>query len=49
MLGTLGNLDRQVQAKGDHLYQKFRQRGADILATDRPLEAAKAILREREK
>jgi len=43
MLGTLGNLDKQVQTKGEHLYKNFRKRGADILATDRPLEAFKAL------
>ena len=44
LFGTLGNLDRQVKAKGDHLYKKYRQNGADILATDRPIEAGKALL-----
>ncbi|MCI4669426.1 MAG: glycerophosphodiester phosphodiesterase family protein [Bacteroidia bacterium] len=46
LLGTLGNLDRQAKAKGDHLYKKFRKAGADILATDRPLEAYKALQSE---
>jgi glycerophosphoryl diester phosphodiesterase len=43
ILGTLGNLDKQAQARGDEQYRTFVQNGADILATDRPLEAAKAI------
>ncbi len=38
ILGTLGNLDRRAQARGDHIYQDFVNRGADIIATDRPLE-----------
>ncbi|GHB35879.1 glycerophosphodiester phosphodiesterase family protein [Mongoliitalea lutea] len=43
ILGTLGNLDRSAIARGDQLYAGFVQNGADILATDRPIEAAKAI------
>ncbi len=43
ILGTLGNLDKSAQARGDQLYQTFIRNGADILATDRPIEAAKAI------
>lgn len=43
ILGTLGNLDKSAAAKGDHIYPKFVEKGADILATDRPLEASKAI------
>ena len=43
MLGTLGNLDRQAEAKGDHLYETWKNNGADILATDRPFEAFNAI------
>ena len=43
ILGTLGNLDKSAQSRGDQLYQKFIQNGADILATDRPIEAANAI------
>ena len=42
ILGTLGNLDKSANAKGDQLYNKFILNGADILATDRPLEASKA-------
>lgn len=42
ILGTLGNLDQQAAAQGDSLtYTRFLDLGADILATDRPLEAAK--------
>lgn len=43
ILGTLGNLDRSALARGDELYLNFVKNGADILATDRPIEAAKAI------
>ncbi len=43
ILGVLGNLDKKAEAKGDSIYAGFVKRGADILATDRPLEAAKVI------
>ncbi|GGF40352.1 glycerophosphodiester phosphodiesterase family protein [Echinicola rosea] len=43
ILGTLGNLDQSAAARGDHLYSEFVKNGADILATDRPIEAAKII------
>lgn len=43
ILGVLGNLDRQAIAKGDSIYVGFVQRGADVLATDRPIEAARVI------
>lgn len=43
MLGTLGNLDKQAEAKGDSLYIKWRKLGIDVFATDRPFEAAKAL------
>jgi glycerophosphoryl diester phosphodiesterase len=43
ILGVLGNLDRSAIARGDQIYVEFVQKGADILATDRPIEAAKAI------
>lgn len=43
ILGVLGNLDRKAQAQGDSTYLGYIQRGADILATDRPLEAFEAI------
>lgn len=44
ILGVLGNLDRRAIARGDHIYSEFVEKGADILATDRPIEAAKAIV-----
>lgn len=43
ILGTLGNLDRQAEARGDDMYLSWIKLGADILATDRPFEAHKAI------
>lgn len=43
ILGTLGNLDKKAEARGDHLYRNFIGAGADILATDRPVEAAEAL------
>lgn len=43
ILGVLGNLDKKAAAKGDELYASLVKRGADILATDRPIEAARAI------
>jgi len=43
ILGVLGNLDQSAKTRGDQIYASFVQHGADILATDRPIEAAKAI------
>ncbi|GAB3919612.1 glycerophosphodiester phosphodiesterase family protein [Larkinella terrae] len=43
ILGTLGNLDKQAVAKGDTLYKKFAQNGADIMSTDRPFEVFQAV------
>lgn len=40
--GTIGNIDRQATAKGNRIYSELIQQGADILATDRPLEAAQS-------
>ncbi|MFD0994074.1 glycerophosphodiester phosphodiesterase family protein [Tenacibaculum geojense] len=44
ILGTLGNLDRSAIAKGnDEVYMKYIENGANIIATDRPLEVAKVL------
>lgn len=44
ILGTLGNLDKSAETKGDdRVYLKYIENGANIIATDRPLEVA-AIL-----
>ena len=43
ILGTLGNLDKQASKRGFQLYAGFIDRGADILSTDRPTEAGRAL------
>ncbi|WP_369993821.1 glycerophosphodiester phosphodiesterase family protein [Winogradskyella sp.] len=43
ILGTMGNLDGQAGARGGEMYKRWQKFGADILATDRPFEAYKAI------
>lgn len=43
ILGTMGNLDNKAKATGDDYYLKLYGYGADILATDRPIEVAKTI------
>lgn len=43
ILGVLGNLDKMAERRGDEIYAAFVQKGADILATDRPVEAAKVL------
>lgn len=43
ILGTQGNLDRQATKKGFQVYADFIDRGADILSTDRPTEAGRAL------
>ncbi|TDB61821.1 glycerophosphodiester phosphodiesterase family protein [Arundinibacter roseus] len=43
ILGTLGNLDKMAEARGEDTYRKFVDNGADILSTDRPLEAGRAL------
>lgn len=43
ILGVLGNLDKSAEARRDEIYVGFVQRGADILATDRPIEASAVI------
>lgn len=43
ILGTLGNLDKQTEVRGDEMYKRWHKFGADVLATDRPFEAYKAI------
>lgn len=43
ILGTMGNLDKRAAAVGPQVYQQLIENGADILSTDRPLEAGKAL------
>ncbi|MFA6619168.1 MAG: glycerophosphodiester phosphodiesterase family protein [Candidatus Neomarinimicrobiota bacterium] len=44
--GTLGNLDKKAEARGDHLYKRWDKLGIDIFATDRPLEVGKVLYGE---
>lgn len=44
ILGVLGNLDRQAEARGDGMYQQWLDLGVDVLATNRPVEAARQVL-----
>jgi glycerophosphoryl diester phosphodiesterase len=43
ILGTLGNLDKQAEIKGDVPYKVWQDKGIDVFATDRPFAAAKAL------
>ena len=43
ILGTMGNLDKQAATRGDTIYTRLVEAGADILSTDRPEEAGKAL------
>ncbi|WP_439151815.1 glycerophosphodiester phosphodiesterase family protein [Winogradskyella sp.] len=43
ILGTLGNLDNRAKARSNGLYKTWLEKGIDILATDRPFQAYKAI------
>lgn len=47
IFGTLGGIDEKAakmsKQEGAEMYRQFVKSGVDILATDRPLEAAKAI------
>lgn len=43
IIGTMGNIDRSAVKRGDKVYEKLIEMGVDVLATDRPIEAAKAI------
>jgi glycerophosphoryl diester phosphodiesterase len=45
--GTLGNLDKKAEAKGDHLYKRWEKLGIDIFATDRPLEVGNILYGDR--
>jgi len=47
ILGTLGNLDQRAAARGDSLYIQWVNKGADILATDRPIAAGLQLARYR--
>lgn len=43
ILGTMGNLDRSAERSGYQRYAEFVKKGANILSTDRPFEAQKAL------
>ncbi len=43
ILGTIGNIDKQAAVRGDTVYTRLVESGADILSTDRPQEAGKAL------
>ena len=43
ILGTLGNLDKMAATRGDKMYLQWVNDGADILSTDRPIEAWQQI------
>lgn len=43
ILGTIGNLDRQAEQRGEQMYAEYIENGADILSTDRPIQAAKTL------
>jgi len=43
ILGTLGNLDKSAEKKGDKLYRTWVNKGIDIIATDRPFAVAQAL------
>lgn len=49
ILGTMGNLDRQAEKVGKQHYIDLINRGADILSTDRPIEAGEALRSYRNK
>jgi glycerophosphoryl diester phosphodiesterase len=42
-LGTMGNLDRMAEARGEEVYRDLVRRGADVLSTDRPAQVAQAF------
>jgi len=48
ILGTIGNLDKRAAARGDSLYKQWIDKGADILATDRPMAAGLQLARYRQ-
>lgn len=46
-LGTMGNLDKKAEARGDTVYYELLNNGADVLSTDRHVEAWSVIQRFR--
>ena len=43
ILGTMGNLDRQAKQRGEQVYAEYIENGADILSTDRPIQAMESL------
>jgi len=43
ILGTMGNIDKRAATRGDTVYTRLVEAGADILSTDRPREAGDAL------
>ena len=43
ILGTMGNLDNRAMARGAQIYRQLFTEGADMLSTDRPIEAYEAL------
>lgn len=43
IIGTMGNLDNSAKAKGAVVYKNCIAKGIDIIATDYPMEVAKAL------
>ena len=45
ILGTMGNIDKSAAAKGDVLYYKLIENGANILSSDRHIEAGIQLMK----
>lgn len=43
ILGSIGNLDKRAQSRGYQAYADYIANGADVISTDYPLEAKKAL------
>ncbi len=43
ILGTMGNIDNKAKARQKNVYRECIEKGIDVLATDRPIEAAHDI------
>ena len=43
ILAAMGNLDKQARKAGDQRYAEFVEQGADIISTNRPIQAGKAL------
>ena len=42
LLGTMGNLDKMAEVRGEEVYRDLVRRGADVLSTDRPAAVSRA-------